>query len=271
LLYNHGMNESNDPKIEHDYSDAFSRCFKHMRELKELTQGELAEEIGISRQSVNAIEKGKSLPSIDLASEIAQFFDTSIDMFLRFDEEFEKSFENNNKSRFVLRHSSAGEVERNPNKEYRMQDFSPFKPLRESVSLREAMDRLLEDSVISGGSLPSVKINQAIPAVEMYETEKDVVAKMHVPGFAEEDVDVEVDDKAIYITGECKDVHKESKRNYLHREIVYGKFSRTLAIPVKVQAEKAKADFDKGVLTISLPKIEEKKPKTVKIKISSKK
>jgi len=260
------MNESNDPKIERDYSDAFSRCFKHMRELKELTQGELAQEIGISRQSVNAIEKGKSLPSIDLASEIADFFDTSIDMFLRFDEEFEKNFDNN-KSQFVLRQPA----ERSPNKENHMQEFSPFRPMRESVSLREAMDRLLEDSVISGGSLPSNKSDQSIAAVEMYETDKEVVTKMNVPGFAQEDISVEVDDKAIYITGERKRESDVTKKNYFHQEIAYGKFTRTLAIPAKVRSEKANAEFHQGVLTITIPKIEEKKAKTVKLKISSKK
>jgi HSP20 family protein len=251
------MSEENNSKIERDYSDAFSRCFKHLREMKELTQGELAEEIGISRQSVNAIEKGKSLPSIDLAQEIADFFNTSIDMFLRFDKKFEKNIINT--PRNAVRKESC------------MYEISPFKPFRDSLTLREAMDRLLEDSIVAGESLPSVKMSQVIPAVEMYETERDIVAKMNVPGFAEEDISVEVDDKAIYITGERKQEKKEEKKNYYHQEIAYGKFSRTLTIPTKVHAEKAKADFDKGVLTITIPKIEEKKPKTVKLKIFSKK
>lgn len=239
------MKEQN-PK---DFCVIFSERFRKMRELKDLTQGELAEEIGISRQSVNAIEKGKSLPSIELAREIADFFNTSIDAFLRFDEEMEKHF------------FSKGE---------NMQEISPFRPFRESLSLREAMDRLLEDSVVAGESLPAIKTG-AVPAVEMYDTEKEVIAKMNVPGFAEEDIAVEVDDKAIYITGERKQQDKVEKKNYFHQEISYGKFSRVLAIPAKVRSEKAKAEFDKGVLIITIPKIEEKKSKTVKLKISSKK
>lgn len=258
------MENTNIEKQERDYSDAFSRCFKHLREMKELTQGELAEEIGISRQSVNAIEKGKSLPSIDLAHEIAEFFNTSIDMFLQFNEEVEKQIVNNiNLPQSTFGHSGG--------KEKNMYEISPFKPFRDSLTLREAMDRLLEDSVVAGESLPTLKMSQMIPAVEMYTTDKDVVAKMQVPGFAEEDISVEVDDKAIYITGERKDEQKQSKKNVFHQEIAYGKFSRTLALPVKVQSAKAKADFDKGILTITIPKIEEKKPKTVKLKISSKK
>ena len=133
------------------------------------------------------------------------------------------------------------------------------------------MDRLLEDSVVAGESLPTLKMSQAIPAVEMYETDKELVAKINVPGFREEDINVEIDDKAIYISGERKQEKKDEKKNYFHQEVAYGKFSRTLAIPAKVVSSKAKAEFDKGILTIVVPKVEEKKPKTVKLKISSKK
>jgi len=225
-----------------------------LREFRDLTQGELAEEIGISRQSVNSIEKGKSLPSIELAQEIADFFNTSIDAFMRFDEEIEKHFSEFNN--FPV------QPERNEKN-------------RESLDLHEAMGRLLKDRSVTGQSLPAIKMG-AVPAVEMYETQKEVVAKVNVPGFAEEDINVEVDDKAIYITGEQKDELKSldkarDKRNYFHQEISYGKFSRTLAIPARVRSEKAKAEFDKGVLTITIPKMEEKKAKTVKLKISSKK
>lgn len=232
--------------------DYFSKCFHKMREEQDLTQGELAECLGISRQSVNAIEKGKSLPSIDLALNIADFFHKSLDDFFHIEEELENNISN-------LR------------KETNMSDLTPFRPLRDMVTLREAMDRLLEDSFVSGETLPTLKMtSQALPQVDMYETNKDVVAEIHIPGYSEKNVNVEVDNEAIYISGKKEEKKEEKDKNYYRKEVSSGKFSRTLPFPVAVKSSQAKAEFSDGVLKIVTPKEKQKKAKTLKVEVRKK-
>lgn len=242
------MEKSKEQKI----TENFSECFKNFRKKTNLTQGELACKLGISRQSVNAIEKGKSLPSIDLALDIAQFFDTSLDNFFHIEK-------------------IMNEIENKIEREVTMPELSPWKPFREMVSLRDAMDRLLEDSFIptTETKLPAVK--GLMPLANMYETEKDIVAEIQAPGYKEEEISVEVDDEAIYIKGEKKAKQEEKDGNYFYREISYGSFSRTMPFPVKVRSEKSNAIFEDGILKITVPKIVEKKAKATKLKISRKK
>lgn len=225
----------------------FSKCFRRMREGKELTQGELAENLGISRQSVNAIEKGKSLPSIDLALNIADFFHKSLDEFFRLEEEIENNINN-------------------IGKETNMNELSPFRSSRR----RGLVDELLDDGFLSD-SMPVVKTGALMPTVDFYETDKNVIAEFHMPGFSEDDVNVEVDDKAIYVTGERKEVTEDKKRNYYHKETSYGKFSRAIAFPVDVISDKAEADFNEGILKVVVPKVEKKKAKVLKVKVNKKK
>jgi HSP20 family protein len=225
----------------------FSKCFHRMREEKDLTQGELAECLGISRQSVNAIEKGKSLPSMDLALNIADFFQKNLNDFFRLEEEIENSINN-------IR------------KETNMNELLPFRSFRR----RGLVDDLLDDGLLSD-SLPVIKSGASMPTVDFYETDHSVVAEFHMPGFSEEDVSVEVDDKAIYVTGERKEETEDKKKNYYYKETSYGKFSRAVAFPVDVVSEKADAEFNDGVLKVVVPKVQKKKAKILKVKVNKKK
>lgn len=250
MLYNlDNMKKENSELNKKKNTDlgCFSISFHKMREEKDLTQGELAEHLGISRQSVNAIEKGKSLPSIDLALNIADFFQRRLDDFFRMEEEIEKNINN-------------------MRKENSMNELLPFRPYRR----RGLVDELLDDSSLVE-NMPVIKTGSLMPTVDFYETEKDVVAEFHMPGFSENDVNVEVDDKAIYVTGERKEESEDKKKNYYHKETSYGKFSRALAFPVDVMSEKANAEFTDGVLKVTVPKVEKKKAKTLKVKVNKKK
>ncbi len=229
----------------------FSKCFHYMREEKDLTQGELAECLGISRQSVNAIEKGKSLPSIDLALNIAEFFHKSLDEFFRLEEEFEDNINN-------IR------------KETNMSDLMPFNHFKDTLTLREAMDKLFEDSIVTSETLPALKAGNGMPSVDMYETDKDVVTEIHLSGYDEKDVNVEVDEDTIYVSGERKEKKEDKNRNYHCREVLYGKFSRVLQFPTSVKSSLAKAEFTDGVLKIITPKEKQKKSKTLKVEVKKK-
>ena len=136
-------------------------------------------------------------------------------------------------------------------------------PFAEMVSLRDVMDRLVDDAFVrptSGlGMLRS-------PAVDMIENEDEFVVKASLPGVRSDDINISVTGDALTIRGEMKSEREEEKDNYIFRERRSGSFSRSLALPTSVIAEKAKAEFENGILTLSLPKAEEVKPKTITVK-----
>ena len=140
-----------------------------------------------------------------------------------------------------------------------------WNPARETVSLREAMDRLFEESFLrpdlfGAGETPA----SALP-LDMYETENDVVVKASVPGVKPEDIQVTVTGDLLTIKGEFKSEEKSEKHNVLRQERRYGSFCRQLGLPVSVDSGQAAATFENGILTLTLPKVEAVKPKTVKV------
>ena len=139
-----------------------------------------------------------------------------------------------------------------------------WEPFRDLISLQEAMDRLLEDSYVRPGLLLPSRMGAL--AVDMYETDDAVVVKSAIPGIKPEDIDISVTADTLTIRGETKSEEKVEEENYIHRERRYGSFCRSLAIPLPVVADKAEAEFEDGVLTLTLPKAEEIKPKAIKVK-----
>jgi HSP20 family protein len=103
-------------------------------------------------------------------------------------------------------------------------------------------------------------------AVDVYETENDVVVKSAIPGVKPDDIDISLTGDVLTIKGESKFEEEVKDENFVRREMRYGSFSRTVTIPAPVIADKAEADFENGMLTLTLPKAEETKPKTIKIK-----
>lgn len=142
----------------------------------------------------------------------------------------------------------------------RREDF--MKPFRE---LQREIDRIFEDfftPVTRRGTFYSY-----LPDTDVYETDDSVVVEVEVPGMDKKDFEVKVEDGILRITGEKKLEREKENRNYKMVERCYGKFQRTLALPDYVDPEKIKAKYENGVLTISLPKREEKKAKVVDVKI----
>jgi HSP20 family protein len=140
-------------------------------------------------------------------------------------------------------------------------------PFREMMSLRQAMDRLFEDSFVRRPHWWPALAEGALPlSLEMYQTANDVVVKAAVPGAKPEEVDISITGDTITIKGERKEEKGVKEADYFLKEHVCGSYSRMLTIPVPVQADKAEAAFENGILTLTLPKKEEAKPKQVKIK-----
>jgi HSP20 family protein len=145
-----------------------------------------------------------------------------------------------------------------------MANIIRWEPFNELVSLRDAMDRLFEESIVRPRSTLNTLADG--PAVDMYETKDDVVVKASVPGVKAEDIDVSVVGDILTIKGEFKQEDNVDKENYHRRERRFGSFARTLTLPATVDVDKASAEFEQGVLKLTLPKAEEVKPKTIEIK-----
>lgn len=145
-----------------------------------------------------------------------------------------------------------------------MSNLIRWEPMREMVSLREAMDRLFDDAFTRPMGL-SEGFGRG-PAVDMYQTDDEVVVQATVPGMKADDVQISVTGDTITIKGEVKEKVDAKEKAYHIREQRWGSFERTLALPTAVVSEKAKAEFEDGVLTITLPKAEEVKPKMITIK-----
>ncbi|KXK27249.1 MAG: Spore protein SP21 [candidate division WS6 bacterium OLB20] len=106
--------------------------------------------------------------------------------------------------------------------------------------------------------------------LEMYEDENSVVVKLKAPGYSEEDVEITIEDTVLTISGEVKEETEEEQKGkkYYYKEMRHGSFSRSVTLPVKVRAEEASASFGNGIITITLPKSEDVKPKKITVKHS---
>jgi HSP20 family protein len=104
-------------------------------------------------------------------------------------------------------------------------------------------------------------------ATDVYETDKDLVVEMQVPGFKKENIKVSFQDDYLKVEGKAEEEKEEKEKNYWRKEIRRGSFVRVIPLPKKVDPRKAKANFKDGILKISLPKIEEIKEVGEEIKI----
>jgi HSP20 family protein len=144
--------------------------------------------------------------------------------------------------------------------------ISRWDPWNDLVSLREAMNNLVEESFVrapGGGGGGAAGL-----AVDVRETAEGFEITASVPGVAAEDVDITVLGDTLHIRGERREEHEErgDGGRWLVRERRFGAFQRAIALPAAVRADAAEAQFSDGVLTISLPKAEEAKPRSIRVR-----
>lgn len=143
-----------------------------------------------------------------------------------------------------------------------MRELTRWDPLSDFVSLRQAMDKLFEDSYVRPAG--SREGGRAVrPPLDIYTTDNDIVVMMALPGVKPEDVDVTVEGDTVTIRGEFKPPIENV--DYAVQERSYGPFRRVITLNVPVQADKSEAAFHDGVLTLTLPKAEEIKPRVIKV------
>lgn len=141
--------------------------------------------------------------------------------------------------------------------------FSQF-PAMESI--RRDMDRFFDDLIpISMREGNGERLGLWTPSTDMSETDNEYLITVDLPGITKKDVEVNIQDNRLTISGDRTMEEKEDKKNYHRRERFQGRFMRSFTLPAAVKEDKIKARFKDGVLTVTVPKAEVKKAKTVMI------
>jgi HSP20 family protein len=140
-------------------------------------------------------------------------------------------------------------------------------PFGRAMGLRQVMDRLLEDAFV----MPRGGESQGWggPSLNVYEEGDELMVEAQLPGLKPEDLEINVEQGVLTISGQIKAEEERKERNYLVREHRTGRFSRSLRLPPAYDADACKADFDHGVLRLVFPKSEAAKPRRIQISRAS--
>jgi len=148
-----------------------------------------------------------------------------------------------------------------------MATIARLEPFRGLSTLQNQFNRLINESFQNNGEESA--LTTWAPAVDIYETPNELVVKADLPDVNEKDIDVRVENNLLTIRGERKFEKSVSEENYLRVERTYGAFSRSFSLPNTVNAEAIGAEYKNGVLTVTLPKREESKPRQVKVTVNA--
>ncbi len=141
-----------------------------------------------------------------------------------------------------------------------------WEPFRDLTDVRSAMDRMFYRGFTRPWRVVRWESAEAQLPVDLYETDDAVTVTAALPGVKAEDIDISITGTTLTIKGETKDENEEKDQNYYRQERRYGAFQRVITLPVKVEADKASATFEDGVLTLELPKAAEVKAQTIEVK-----
>jgi HSP20 family protein len=142
-----------------------------------------------------------------------------------------------------------------------------WEPFRGAATLQEQVNRLFGNVLEHSGE--ESNLTSWAPAVDIYETEHELVVKADLPEVDPKELDIRVENNLLTIRGERKFEKKVSEDHYLRVERAYGSFSRSFSLANTVDAEAIKADYQNGVLTLTIPKREEAKPKQIKVNVGA--
>ena len=140
-----------------------------------------------------------------------------------------------------------------------------WEPFRDLVTTQDRFNRLFNETFSQVFGDEGTASKTWLPPVDIIEQENSLVLKAELPGIDPNDIEIRVEDNTLHMKGERK-FEKDIKEENLHRvERSYGAFSRTFALPSSIDADKVQAEYKDGILTLTMPKREEAKPKTIKI------
>ncbi len=139
--------------------------------------------------------------------------------------------------------------------------------LRPFEEIQMEMDRLFNDAFREIGFGRDTDLSMLSPDVDIYEKDDRLFAEIEIPGIDKKDIDISIEDHVLTIKGEKKSEREDKGRNYHVVERRYGRFQRAFRIPEYIKAEEIKAKFDNGILTVEMPKKEEAKKSSIKVKV----
>ena len=142
-----------------------------------------------------------------------------------------------------------------------------WEPVRELTSLQSEMNRLFNtffDTPTTGNGNGGA-VRRWVPSMDLVETEDHFVLRADLPGMTESDVNIELEDNVLTVSGERKAEHEEKGEGFYRVERAFGSFSRSLTLPQGVDPEAVNAGFEKGVLEVRVPKPERRKPRKITI------
>jgi HSP20 family protein len=148
-----------------------------------------------------------------------------------------------------------------------MRTLTRFEPFRGVTTLQDQFNRLFNDVFERQGQESS--LTTWAPAIDIFETEHELVVKADLPEIDPKQLDIRVENNILTIRGERKFESKVNEDKYLRVERAYGSFSRSFSLANTVNSEAIKADYQNGVLTLTVPKREEAKPKQIKVNVGT--
>jgi HSP20 family protein len=141
-----------------------------------------------------------------------------------------------------------------------------WEPFRDLVSIQDELNRLFGRTFAGAASMRPSARSTWIPSMDVVETQDRIVATLELPGIGPDEVEVSVEDSTLTVSGTRERADEVKEEQYHRVERRYGAFSRAIALPETADADRVEAHFDKGVLTIEVPKVERAKPKKIEIK-----
>jgi HSP20 family protein len=145
--------------------------------------------------------------------------------------------------------------------------LTQFHPFRGASTLQDQINRLFDGAF--DRSSDEGNLTTWAPAVDIFETEHNLVVKADLPDVKPEELDIRVENNILTVRGERKFEKKVNENNYLRVERSYGSFSRSFSLSNTVNTESIQAEYTNGVLTLSIPKREEAKPKQIKVRVET--
>ncbi len=142
-----------------------------------------------------------------------------------------------------------------------------WEPLKDLVTLQDRMNQFLSDTLNNHETENGRLVQDWVPSVDIYEDSDAIQLHAELPGMNLKEIEVKVANNILEIKGEKKIEKQEKKENYHRVERVFGRFARSFRLPVTIDQEKIRAKYDQGILTLTLPKREETKPKNITVEV----
>lgn len=229
----------------------FRLLLRQLRTANQLSQEELARELNVSRQSIISLERGEYLPSAPVLIALMEFFRCNLPDLIEGINIQKLNLSENNKS------GKGGE---------QTMQLTPWSPFSAIDRMHQEMNDMVERTFNRGDWSQSLGTGSG--AMNIHETDKVYEIDVQVPGFAEEDLNIEMTEDMLTVSGAKRQgEEKKEGRNTVRREWASTEFSRSIRFVHPIDDSKVEAKIDNGMLRIVAPKVEPNKPKTTKIKV----